>query len=114
MKKKASPFQIIKSRYITEKTEVLGGLQDSESNKYTRRCTGPKVTFLVDPAATKPQIAAALEEIYKEQKIKVVKVNTINCKSKRSRRFRGRPGTKSGFKKAVVTLEENDSIESPV
>ena len=112
--KKKSPFQIIKSRHITEKTEVLGGLQDSESNKCSRACTGPKVTFIVDPTATKPQIAEALEEIYKEQKIKVVKVNTINSKSKRSRRFRGRPGMKASFKKAIVTLEENDSIESPV
>ncbi|MBB63691.1 MAG: 50S ribosomal protein L23 [Waddliaceae bacterium] len=109
---KKSPYSVIKSRYITEKSEVLGALQESESNKYTKRCNSPKYTFLVDPMANKREIAAAVEEIYKEQKVKVVKVNTINAKPKSSRRFRGRPGFKSGFKKALVTLEENDSIES--
>lgn len=66
--------------------------------------------FLVDPKANKIEIAQAIEEIYSEKKIKVVAVNTIRVKPKQ-RRVRGNVGYTSGFKKAIVTLEEGDSLD---
>jgi len=67
--------------------------------------------FVVDPRASKQDIANALEEIYKEQNIKVVAVNTINVKS-RARRVRGHLGQTKSFKKAIVTLEEGDNLDN--
>jgi ribosomal protein L23 len=38
-------------------------------------------------------------------------VNTINVKGK-DRRVRGRLGTKKSFKKAIVTFEKGDSLDT--
>lgn len=108
-----SPYQIVKSRYVTEKSTVLAGLKDAVSNKCVAKCQSPKYVFLVDRDANKIEIARALEEIYSKQSIKVKKVNTINVKRKK-RRVRGKQGYKSGFKKAVVTLEVGDNIDEGV
>ena len=106
-----NPYEIIKHQHVTEKTQMLQGLKDATSNKSLERYKLPKFVFVVDKDATKQDIAQALEEIYKENKVKVVAVNTINVKSKRVR-FRGRPGKKASFKKAIVTFEEGDSLET--
>lgn len=103
------PYKIVKRQHLTEKARMLEGLQDSESNPSVRRCKSPKVVFIVDPKATKREISAAVEMIYKERQIKVVAVNTINVKGKVGRR-RGRIYTKPSFKKAVVTLESGDTL----
>lgn len=108
-----NPYNVIKSRYITEKSSVLEGLHAAEGNKSLTRCKKPKYVFLVDNKANKAEIAHAVEAIYKEKGIKVKSVNTVNVKPKK-RRVRGRLGFKSGFKKAVVTLEAGDMIESEV
>ena len=71
---------------ITEKATLL-----SEQNK---------VVFRVAMDATKDEIAAAVEELFK---VKVVKVNTLIQKGK-TKRFRGRTGRRSDVKKAIVTL----------
>lgn len=107
----SNPYTIIKSRHITEKSKVLQELKNSESNRSVRRCKNPKYVFVVDQNANKKQIASAIEEIYQEQKIKVISVNTIQVKSK-PRRVRGRPGHKPSFKKAIVTLEEGDNLDN--
>ncbi|MBA2727692.1 MAG: 50S ribosomal protein L23 [Parachlamydiaceae bacterium] len=104
------PYQVIKHQHITEKSTMLLGLKDADSNPSLRRCKAPKYVFIVDTTATKKEIADALEEIYKERQIKVTDVNTINVKGK-VKRYRGRLGKLSDFKKAIVTLEENDSLE---
>ncbi|MCB1180639.1 MAG: 50S ribosomal protein L23 [Chlamydiia bacterium] len=106
-----NPYQVIKSRYITEKSTVLERLQDGESNKSQARCHLPKYVFLVDRCATKPEIAHYLMEIYKEKGIKVTSVNTILVKPKKKRQRRGRPGATAAFKKAIVTLEEGDQLD---
>ena len=108
-----NPYDIIKSRHVTEKTGVLERLQFNTSNPSVKKCQSPKYVFVVDKKATKPQIAKAVEEIYSDKKIKVLSVNTINTKPK-ERRVRGRIGFKSAFKKAVVTLMAGDSIEANV
>lgn len=105
-----NPYRIIKHEHITEKATMLQALQNAESNLSLKRCKSPKNVFIVDTAATKKEIAAAIEEIYKERAVKVVKVNTINVKGK-PRRVKGRYGIRPAFKKAIVTFEEGDSLE---
>jgi large subunit ribosomal protein L23 len=86
-------YDTILAPLITEKATLL-----SEQNK---------VVFKVAKAATKIEIAAAVEELFK---VKVVKVNTLVQKGK-TKRFRGRPGRRSDIKKAIVTLQEGQSID---
>ena len=57
-------------------------------------------TFEVMKSATKPEIAAAIEELFKVQ---VADVNTINMK-KKPRRVGVHAGYKKAWKKAIVTL----------
>jgi large subunit ribosomal protein L23 len=110
---KKTPYDIIKSRYVTEKARVMEGLHSNTSNACVRKCDTPKYVFLVDKKANKQEIAAAIEEIYAEKNIKVIGVNTINIKPK-MRTVRGRRGLKPALKKAIVTLESGDLIEDKV
>ena len=107
---KKSPYDVVKSRYITEKAQVLGNLHLNESNACVKKCNQPKYMFLVDKNANKHEIAQAVEEIYSESKIKVVSVNTVNYRQKK-KTVRGKVGFKPSFKKAIVTLESGDSID---
>lgn len=110
---KKSPYDVILSRHVTEKASVLERLQFNTSNPCVKKCNKPKYVFIVAKKANKQEIAAAIEEIYRERKIKVISVNTITNKPKACR-MRGRAGIKPGFKKAIVTLEAGDSIEEKV
>ena len=98
-KKPAKPVAIEKhydtliAPVITEKSTLAG-----ENNQ---------VVFKVPLAATKPEIADAVEALFK---VKVKAVNTLRVKGK-NKNFRGRPYTRSTVKKAVVTLEEGHSID---
>ena len=78
---------------ITEKSTVL-----SEQNK---------VVFKVADDASKDEIAAAVEALFKVQ---VVKVNTLVTKGK-TKRFRGIMGRRKDVKKAIVTLADGQSID---
>ena len=89
----ARHYDTILSPVITEKTTLL-----SEQNK---------VAFKVANDATKDEIAAAVEELFK---VKVTKVNTIVTKGK-TKRFRGIVGRRNDVKKAIVTLAEGQSID---
>ncbi len=89
----ARHYDTILAPVITEKATLL-----SEQNK---------VVFRVAMDATKDDIASAVEQLFK---VKVVKVNTLISKGK-TKRFRGRMGRRSDVKKAVVTLEEGQSID---
>lgn len=89
----ANMLDIIQSPIITEKS-TLG-------SQYGQ------VTFKVLPSATKPQIKAAIETIYK---VKVKAVNTSVLKGK-VKRFKGILGTRSDVKKAIVTLEKGQQID---
>ena len=89
----ARHYDAILSPVITEKATLL-----SEQNK---------VVFRVAKDATKDEIAAAVEALFK---VNVTKVNTLVVKGK-TKRFRGRPGRRSDVKKAVVTLAEGQSID---
>ena len=67
-----------------------------------------KYVFEVLKDATKPEIAAAVEELFK---VDVASVNTINMK-KKPKRLGVHAGYTKAWKKAVVTLKEDSkSIE---
>ena len=55
----------------------------------------------------KPQIKEAIEAIYDK---KVVAVNTLVVKGK-TKRWKGKPYTRSDVKKAIVTLAEGEMID---
>jgi large subunit ribosomal protein L23 len=89
----ARHYDIIRAPVITEKTTLL-----SEHNK---------VVFRVSEDATKDEIAAAVESLFN---VTVIKVNTVITKGK-TKRFRGIPGRRTDVKKAIVTLQEGQSID---
>ena len=67
-----------------------------------------KYTFKVDKKATKPEIKAAVEQLFG---VKVAKVNTINVRG-HLRRYGRYEGYTASWKKAVVTLtEDSKTIE---
>ena len=89
----ARHYDTIIAPVITEKATVLTELN--------------KVVFQVAKDATKDEIAAAVEELFK---VRVVKVNTLITKGK-TKRFRGIMGQRSDVKKAIVTLQEGQTID---
>jgi large subunit ribosomal protein L23 len=89
----ADHYSVIRSPVITEKSTAA-----SEHNK---------VVFNVAKSATKSDIKAAVEALFK---VKVTAVNTLVRKGK-DRRFRGVLGRTSDIKRAVVTLAEGQSID---
>ncbi|WP_106638739.1 50S ribosomal protein L23 [Allosphingosinicella vermicomposti] len=86
-------YDVVLAPHITEKTTLL-----SEQNA---------VVFKVANEATKPQIKAAVEALFS---VKVLGVNTITQKGK-TKKWKGRPYTKSDMKKAIVTLADGQSID---
>lgn len=88
------PHQIILRPLVTEK----GTHQSSRYNAYT---------FRVNPQADKHQVQEAIEQLFH---VRVLKVRTSNRLGKH-RRFKGKPGVMSNWKKAVVTLHEDDRLE---
>jgi large subunit ribosomal protein L23 len=86
-------YDIVLAPHITEKSTML-----SETNA---------VVFRVAPSATKPEIKAAVEALFK---VTVTRVNTIVTKGK-TKRWKGKPYQRSDFKKAIVTLAEGQSID---
>ena len=77
------------------------------TEKVTRTSEFNQVTFKVPLGATKPQIKAAVEALFK---VKVKAVNTLRVKGK-VKRFGGRVGQRSDWKKAMVTLAEGQKID---
>jgi large subunit ribosomal protein L23 len=77
------------------------------TEKATRLSEHNQVAFRVLVDATKPEIKAAVEGVFG---VKVLAVNTITVKGKK-KLFRGRPGQRSDYKKAMVTLAEGQSID---
>jgi large subunit ribosomal protein L23 len=88
-----SHYDVILAPHITEKSTLL-----SDHNA---------VVFKVASGASKPQIKAAVEALFN---VSVVGVNTMNAKGK-TKRWKGRPYTRSDVKKAVVTLADGQSID---
>lgn len=97
LKKVTNPRQLpdlIRRPIVTEKATLL-----MEQNKYV---------FEVVPQATKPEIKAAIEDLFS---VKVASVNTIRPprKKKRVGRF---VGYKAQYKRAIVTLAAGDTLQN--
>jgi len=77
------------------------------TEKATRGSEHNQVTFKVRPDASKPLIKAAVETLFS---VKVKAVNTLNVEGK-TKRFKGLPGKRSDWKKAIVTLAAGQTID---
>jgi large subunit ribosomal protein L23 len=86
-------YDVVLAPHITEKATLL-----SENNA---------VVFKVAKSASKPEIKAAVEALFG---VTVKAVNTLVQKGK-TKRWKGKPYTRSDVKKAVVTLAEGQSID---
>ncbi len=86
-------YDLIRSPVITEKATM-----GSEHNQ---------VTFRVPLDASKPEIKAAVEKLFE---VEVKAVNTIRQRGK-VKRFKGRPGKRPDYKKAIVSLAEGNLID---
>jgi large subunit ribosomal protein L23 len=86
-------YEIVRGPVITEKATMA-----SEHNQ---------VVFRVALDASKPEIKTAIEGLFK---VKVKAVNTLRTNGK-IKRFRGTIGRRPETKKAIVTLEEGQSID---
>jgi large subunit ribosomal protein L23 len=87
-------YGIIVRPLLTERSTIL----KEKYNQYV---------FETQSSATKPDIARAVEELFK---VKVEKVRTMNLPGK-YRRFGRGGGYRPDWKKAVVTLKEGQKIE---
>ena len=86
-------FEIIRKPHISEKAFNL----ESEG----------KYVFVVSPSANKVEIKKAIQNLYG---VVVKSVNIVKAPSK-PKRFKGVPGIKSGYKKAVITLAKGSKID---
>jgi large subunit ribosomal protein L23 len=86
-------YELVRRPVVTEKSTLA-----SEHNQ---------VAFEVPLNASKPEIKAAVEDLFK---VKVAAVNTLRNKGK-VKRFRGIIGRRNDTKKAYVTLAEGHSID---
>jgi large subunit ribosomal protein L23 len=90
-------YDVLRRPLVTEKTNY----QNGELHQYV---------FEVSSDATKTLVKDAVETLFD---VSVVRVNVINVPAKRTRRARSRRlmVRRSGFKKAIVTLAADDSID---
>lgn len=86
-------YDVILGPVVTEKSTA-----GSENNQ---------VTFRVSLDASKPEIKKAVENLFE---VKVKSVNTIRMKGK-VKRFKGYRGTRVNWKKAIVSLQEGETID---
>jgi large subunit ribosomal protein L23 len=89
-------LKVIIGPYVSEKATFLG-----EKNNQT--------VFKVATDATKGEIKAAVEMLWKDQAIKVESVQTINVKGKK-KRFGRFFGKRSDWKKAVVNIKKGQEL----
>ncbi|MBN2149728.1 MAG: 50S ribosomal protein L23 [Anaerolineales bacterium] len=90
-------YDILRRPIVTEKSNY----QNAQLHQYV---------FEVAPNATKILVKDAIETLFD---VDVVRVNLIKVPAKRTRRWRNRRllVRRSGYKKAIVTLAQGDSIE---
>lgn len=93
MSANAKHYDTVLTPVITEKSTIV-----AENNQ---------IVFEVPLSASKPEIRAAVEQLFN---VSVTAVNTILTKGK-TKRFRGRLGRRSDVKKAIVTLKDGDTID---
>jgi large subunit ribosomal protein L23 len=87
-------YDVIKKPLITEKTTV----EKDERNV---------IAFVVNRAANKIEIKAAVKQLFNAE---VTSVNTVNVAGKTKRSAKGM-GKRSNWKKAYVTLKEGSNVD---
>lgn len=87
-------LQVLRAPHVSEKSTIV-----ADANN--------QVVFEVARDAAKHEIKAAVESLFK---VKVTGVTTLNVKGK-TKRFRGRPGKRAGWKKAYVSLAEGEELD---
>jgi|SRR5215217_5123793 len=89
-------YDVLRRPLVTEKTSYQSG----RLNQYS---------FIVADSATRTQVKDAIETLYD---VKVAHVNIMNTSAKRGRRLRSRRllVRKAGYKKALVTLVEGQTL----
>lgn len=87
-------YDVIKKPLITEKTTV----EKDERNV---------IAFVVNKAANKIEIKAAVKQLFNAE---VASVNTVNVAGKTKRTTKG-VGKRSNWKKAYVTLKEGSNVD---
>jgi large subunit ribosomal protein L23 len=89
-------YEVLRRPLVTEKSSYQSG----KLNQYS---------FIVSDSATRQQVKDAIETIYD---VTVARVNIMNTPAKRGRRLRSRRllVRKAGFKKALVTLAEGQTL----
>ena len=92
-----SIYDVLRRPLVTEKSNYM----NSDLHQYV---------FEVAPYATKAMVKDAVESLFD---VDVVRVNMINMPPKRTRRIRSRRlmVRRSRYKKAIVTLAPEDTIE---
>lgn len=93
-----------KKRHISETTLLEVIRHPIATEKSMSAKARGEYFFAVASWANKITIARAVESVFG---VKVKAVNTLNAKGKRCR-FKGREGTRSNVKKAMVSLEGDD------
>ena len=90
-------YDVLRRPLVTEKSSYQSG----KLNQYS---------FVVADTATRTQVKDAIETLYD---VKVVRVNIINTSAKRGRRLRSRRllVRKVGYKKALITLAEGQTLQ---
>ena len=89
-----NPYQIVKRPLLTEKSDRL-------------RETNNQYCFEVAVGANKLEVKAAIESLF-EVKVSSVRIQNRIGKAKRMGRFTGK---RADWKKAIVTLKEDEVIE---
>lgn len=89
------PYDILVRPLLTERSSLGGEL------RY------PKYTFVVSMSSNKIQVRRAVEAAFD---VKVRNVRTVRVKGKRKRLRIKKLGRRPNWKKAIVTLEEGQSI----
>ena len=89
-------YEILRRPLVTEKSSYQSG----KLNQYS---------FIVANTATRTQVKDAIETLYD---VSVEQVNILNVPAKRGRRLRSRRMSirKPGYKKAIVTLADGQSL----
>src|SRR5206468_11171802 len=90
-------YDVLRRPLVTEKSSYQSG----KMNQYS---------FIVADNATRKQVKDAIETLYD---VSVLRVNIINTPAKRGRRLRSRRllVRKSGYKKALITLAQGQTLE---
>lgn len=86
-------FEILREPHVSEKSANVAE-------------QGNQVVFKVAVDATKPEIKAAVSNLFD---VSVERVTTVNVKPKTTR-FRGALGKRKAWKKAYVTLADGEEI----